>query len=145
MIPKSSAAYQYSGEHACLSRTYSITSKVATLWTKFLEEFPSVTRQAAIAALEHAKVVGRSLPFHRTTDPCTKFEPNTVKVKAAPPTVVLVGERLVIAGMAPPGVVPLGTVDAPEPQPQMLAPMATAISTLMGTNLRMPIGLMMPS
>jgi hypothetical protein len=95
-----------------------------------------------VSWLPLTKVVGRSLPFHRTTDPGTKFEPNTVKVKAAPPTVVLVGERLVIAGMAPPGVVPLGPVDAPKPQPQMLAPMATAISTPIGTNLRMPIVLM---
>jgi hypothetical protein len=29
--------------------------------------------------------------------------------------------------------------DAPEPQPQMLAPIATAISIPIGTNLRMPL------
>jgi hypothetical protein len=75
-----------------------------------------------------------------TNDPDAKFEP---KVKAAPPAVVLVGERLLIVGIV--GLVPLGTVDAPEPQPQMLAPIATAISTPMGTNLRKPLVLMTPS
>jgi hypothetical protein len=84
--------------------------------------------------------VGRLLPFHRTTEFGTKFEPITVKMKLAPPTVVLVGERLVIVGVAP-----LGSVDAPELQPQMLALIATAISTPMGTNLRMPIVLIAPS
>src|ERR1700719_994032 len=43
--------------------------------------------------------VGRSLPFHRTTEPVTKFEPFTVRVKAAPPAAALVGEIVVIAGM----------------------------------------------
>jgi hypothetical protein len=109
----------------------------------------TVTAAAPVAAISVAeiwaaswllliKVVGRSLPFHRTTKLDTKFEPNTVKVKAGPPTVVLVGERLVIVG-----VVPLGeVVEAVEPHPHTPAPMTTAISTPTGTNLRMPIVLM---
>jgi hypothetical protein len=43
--------------------------------------------------------VGRSLPFHSTTEPVTKFEPFTVRVKAAPPLSALFGEIVVIAGM----------------------------------------------
>jgi hypothetical protein len=85
------------------------------------------------------KVVGRSVPFHRTTELATKLEPNTVKAKAAPPTVVLVSERVVIAGT---GLASLGRVDALEPQPQMLPAMATATSNSIGTNLRMGIVLM---
>jgi len=43
--------------------------------------------------------VGRSLPFHRTPEPVTKFDPFTVRVKATPPVAALVGEIVVIAGM----------------------------------------------
>jgi hypothetical protein len=86
------------------------------------------------------EVVGRSLLFHSTTELDTKFEPSTVKVKPGPPAVVLVGERLVIVRVAT-----RGSVDAPEPQPQMLAPIATAISTPMSTDLRRPLVLMTPS
>jgi len=42
--------------------------------------------------------VGRPLPFHRTDEPVTKFEPFTVRVKAAPPLSALFGEIVVIAG-----------------------------------------------
>jgi hypothetical protein len=43
--------------------------------------------------------VGWSLPFHRTDEPVTKFEPFTVRVKAAPPLSALFGEIVVTAGM----------------------------------------------
>jgi len=43
--------------------------------------------------------VGRSLPFQRTTDPDTKFEPPTAKVKAAPPSAAAWGDREPTVGM----------------------------------------------
>src|SRR2546429_10015921 len=43
-------------------------------------------------------VVVRALLFHRTTDPLTKFVPFTVRVKAAPPAVGLVGVSEVTVG-----------------------------------------------
>ena len=49
-------------------------------------------------------VVGRSLPFHRTTELATKFEPDTDKVKAGPPTGAQLGSRELIVGT---GLVPL--------------------------------------
>ena len=45
----------FRGARVPLSRTFWIISKVAMPWTYFLEEFPSVTQDAAIAALEHAR------------------------------------------------------------------------------------------
>src|SRR5262249_37614401 len=50
------------------------------------------------------KVVGRSLPFHCTTELSKKLNPSTPKVKASPPTVAPLGLRAVIVGM---GFVPL--------------------------------------
>jgi hypothetical protein len=44
--------------------------------------------------------VGRSLPFHLTTEAETKFDPFTVRVKAAPPTEAPNGDTEVIAGTA---------------------------------------------
>jgi hypothetical protein len=43
-------------------------------------------------------VVGKAEPFHRTTAPCAKLLPLTVKVKAGPPAVAEPGFKLVIAG-----------------------------------------------
>jgi hypothetical protein len=55
---------------------------------------------------------------------------------------VPVGERLVIVGTE---LTSPGSADAPEPQPQMPALMTTAVSTAIGTNLKMAIVLMAPS
>ena len=46
------------------------------------------------------KVVVRSTPFQRTTDPATKFAPVTVKLNPAPPAVALPGESCVSVGTA---------------------------------------------
>ena len=43
-------------------------------------------------------VVVRLEPFHSTTDVFTKFDPFTVKVNAAPPNGVLLGDSEVVAG-----------------------------------------------
>ena len=60
------------------------------------------------------KLVVRSDPFHRTTDPETNPEPLTVSVKARPPAVALDGESEVIdgAGLLMVNVAPL---DVPPP------------------------------
>ena len=60
------------------------------------------------------KVVVRSDPFHRTTDPETNPEPLTVSVKVAPPAVALDGESEVIdgAGLL---MVKVDPLDAPPP------------------------------
>jgi hypothetical protein len=42
--------------------------------------------------------VARLFPFQRITEPETKLEPVTVRTKAGPPAVTLVGERPVITG-----------------------------------------------
>jgi hypothetical protein len=44
-------------------------------------------------------VVARATPAKFTTEPVKKFEPFTVRVKAAPPVSALFGEIVVIAGM----------------------------------------------
>jgi hypothetical protein len=54
----------------------------------------SVAGIAAVNWVEETKVVVRADPFHRTTEPLTKFVPLTVRVKAAPPAVAEVGEML---------------------------------------------------
>src|SRR3990172_7326271 len=47
----------------------------------------------AVSWVAFTKVVVRSAPFQRTTDPTTKLLPVTVSGKAAPPEGELVGER----------------------------------------------------
>jgi hypothetical protein len=63
---------------------------------------PGMARSAVVMAARSrvalTKVVWRSAPFQRTTDVAAKPVPFTVSVKAAPPTVTLVGDRLVTAG-----------------------------------------------
>ena len=44
------------------------------------------------------KVVGRSLPFQRTTEPLTKFVPVMVRVKLPLPATVVAGLMLLIVG-----------------------------------------------
>jgi hypothetical protein len=56
----------------------------------------SVAGMAAVSRVAETKVVGRLLPFHWTTDdPLMNPVPFTVRVKAAPPAVRVVGLRLV--------------------------------------------------
>src|SRR5262249_7669462 len=52
----------------------------------------------AVNCVELTKVVGRSAPFQRTTEPLMKFVPVTVKVKAAPPVITAFGFKLVSVG-----------------------------------------------
>jgi energy-converting hydrogenase Eha subunit G len=64
---------------------------------------PAVVRSLAgivpVSWVELTKAVVLSAPSRRTTDaPLTKFVPLTVKVKPASPTVLVVGEMLVVVG-----------------------------------------------
>src|SRR5207244_2226315 len=60
----------------------------------------SVDGIAAVSWVVLTKVVGRAAPFHCTVvEPFTNPVPLTVSVKAAPPTVALVGTSAVIVGM----------------------------------------------
>src|SRR5206468_3255993 len=54
---------------------------------------------AAVSWMALTKVVVRVAPFQRTVEPFTNPVPLTVSVKAAPPTVALVGVSPVIVGM----------------------------------------------
>jgi hypothetical protein len=61
----------------------------------------SVAGMAAVSRVAETKVVGRLLPFHWTTDdPLMNPVPFTVRVKAAPPAVRVVGLRLVSVAAA---------------------------------------------
>lgn len=53
----------------------------------------------AVSCVALTKVVVRLEPLTLTVAPLTKFVPFTVKVKAAPPTIALPGERLVMVGL----------------------------------------------
>ena len=58
----------------------------------------SVAGMAAVSCVAFTKVVVRDAPFHLTTEPKTKLLPLTVRVKAPPPAVALLGTRVVNAG-----------------------------------------------
>ena len=53
---------------------------------------------AAVSLDEETKVVITVPPFQYTTAPLAKFIPDTVKVKAPLPAVMLLGESCVMAG-----------------------------------------------
>src|SRR5437773_1021369 len=58
----------------------------------------SAAGMAAVNCPELENVVVRALPFHRTTELGTKFEPFTVRVNVAPPATAVVGESAVNPG-----------------------------------------------
>ena len=53
---------------------------------------------AAVSCVALTNVVARALPLKLTVEPLTKFVRFTVKMKAGPPAIALVGEMLVIVG-----------------------------------------------
>ena len=71
-------------------------------FTTVTEAVPAVAMSAAemeaVTLVLLANVVVRADPFQSTTEPETKFEPFTVRVKAGPPAVALLGEIELIAG-----------------------------------------------
>ena len=71
-------------------------------FTTVTEAVPGVTmsraEMEAVSFVLLANVVVRGDPFQFTTEPETKLEPFTVRVKAGPPAVALLGEIELIAG-----------------------------------------------
>ena len=71
-------------------------------FTTVTEAVPGVAMSAAemeaVTLVLLANVVVRADPFQFTTEPKTKFEPFTVRVKAGPPAVALLGTIELIAG-----------------------------------------------
>src|SRR5438128_3535801 len=58
----------------------------------------SLARIDAVSCEDATNVVVRLAPFHRTTEPPTKFVPFTVSVNAAAPAAADAGLRLVVVG-----------------------------------------------
>src|SRR5438876_10844809 len=58
----------------------------------------SLARIVAVTCVELTKVVVRFEPANCTTDVDTKFVPFTVSVNAVAPTILFVGEMLVVVG-----------------------------------------------
>jgi hypothetical protein len=71
-------------------------------FTTVTEAVPGVAMSAAemeaVTLVLLANVVVRADPFQSTTEPKTKFEPFTVRVKAGPPAVALLGTIELIEG-----------------------------------------------
>ena len=89
-----------------------------------VEKFEAGTEAVTLVLLP--KVVVTAVPAQLTTVPETKFDPVTVRVKAAPPTVPLAGEMEVTLGSGFPFPLPLGGgADPPPPQPLSNAPATT--------------------
>src|ERR1051325_3261081 len=83
---------------------------------------PAVERSdagtGAVRLVLLTKVVVSAVPAQFTTEPETKFDPVTVRVKDASPAVALEGEIEVTLGSGFPFPLPLGGgVDPPPPQP----------------------------
>ena len=94
---------------------------------------PTLAISAAVIAAcrldADAKVVGRALPFHSTVEDEMKFEPETVRVNAGPPAVVLFGASAATDGAEFGGVeLPPEPEPEPPPHPANTATHATAIS-----------------
>src|ERR1051326_412055 len=88
---------------------------------------PAVERlEAGIEAVRLVlltKVVVSAVPAQLTTEPETKFDPVTVRVKDAPPAIALEGEIELTLGSGFPVPLPLGGgADPPPPQPLNKAP-----------------------
>src|SRR5512134_2654879 len=113
---------------------------------------PAVAMSAAVidavSCVAETNVVVRLAPFHRTTEPATKFVPFTVSVNAAPPAVAEVGERVDTVGtgllavigndtcpeVPPPGV-GLNTVTCAVPAVAMSAAAIDAVTRVAETNV----------
>src|SRR6267143_5645078 len=104
---------------------------------------PAAAMSAAVIAAASwmglTKVVVRVAPFQRTVEPFTNPVPSTVSVKAAPPTVALIGVSPVIVGMGlltgnvcaaevPPPGVGVNTVTCGVPAVAMSAAVMAAVS-----------------
>src|SRR5258708_39064518 len=73
----------------------------------------SLSEIAAWSCVPLTNVVGRSVPFQRTTEPATKSDPLAVSGNAAPPAVALAGASDVSVGTTLTSAA--GTLQAPRP------------------------------
>ena len=106
----------------------------------------SIAVIAAVTLLAFTNVVVRFDPFHFTLEPEMKFVPFTVSVKAAPPAMALLGERVVAVGtgllivkviaeeVPPPGG-PLNAVTAAVPAVAMSEASMAAVTFVALTNV----------
>ncbi len=101
-----------------------------------VERFAAGTDAVTLVLLP--KVVVRAVPAQFTTVPETKFEPVTVRVKAAPPAVPLVGESEVTLGSGFPFPLPPGGGGVPPPPQPLSDTPASTNNTNNCKPLRMP-------